>query len=61
MRKQKCSRGHGSRPDGQSPKRNVVDCTELAAILQDLIRGILPLRELPGFIAWLITTPGGGR
>lgn len=28
--------------------------SEVIAVIRDIVRGALPLRELPGFIRWLL-------
>lgn len=52
--KQKCSRGNGSnRNEGRERPRRLNYTAEFTAILKDIFRGALPLRELPRFLVWI--------
>lgn len=52
--KQKSSRGHGSKSgEVERPNRQPDYTAELKAILRDIITGVLPLYELPGYLAWV--------
>lgn len=55
MSKKDCSRRDGSKARDEAFRlvRNFI--TECVAVGRDLVCGALPLRELPGFLAWRLT------
>lgn len=57
-KKQKCSRGNGSTGANNRLKGHSHYITELKAIVNDILSGALPLRELPRFVGWLL---GGAK
>jgi len=64
MMRQKSSRGNGSNLEmaeiRHSNKSNFITfLTELFAILFDIWRGSLSIRELPSFIAWMMMRKKG--